>query len=133
MQRRGDSTGWKQFTLDHLSYAPIVIKPSDRVRNDARLKIDVDAPARAKSPAVRVLVINSNGSARPMETVRLNRNGVGSFGIGFSPNRIRRVVIVPGNVSTDFRQCYREITQYSCVGGVPQDENERFDLKAVVH
>jgi hypothetical protein len=133
LQRHGDSTGWKHFTLDHLSYAPMVIKPSDRVRNDARLKIDVDGPPRSTSPTVRVLVINSSGTARPVETLRLNRNGVGSLGLGFSPNHIRRVIVTPANVSTDFRKCYRALTQYSCFGGIPVDENKHFAVKAVVH
>ncbi len=132
LTRTGDSTGWRRFTLDHLSYAPVRILPGDRLRSDARLSITVDLPSRRTSPVARLLVVRDDGSTSGIRRIALNRKGDGSIRVGFSPGDVQRVVLTVGNASDVFSKCYSGLTQFSCYGGIPRDQNLRASIKAVV-
>jgi hypothetical protein len=64
--------------------------------------------------------------------VQLNRRGVGSLSVDFAPRDVRHVVLTLGNLSTDYRRCFSGSTPYSCRGGVPVHDDQRFWFKAVV-
>lgn len=132
LNRTGDSTRWRRYSLDHLSYAPVRIQPTDQLRNDARLSITVDLPARATSPVARVLVVKDSGATSGIQRINLDRKGDGSLNVGFAPNDVRRVLLTVGNASDRYRDCYSGKTQYSCFGGVPRDDDLKYWIKAVV-
>jgi hypothetical protein len=132
LSHAGDRIRWRAYTLDHLSFAPVRILPTDRLRNDARLRITVDLPSRSTAPVARVLVVRDNGTTSGIQRIRLDRRGGGALTVGFSPNNVRRVVLTLGNASDQFRNCWSGRTQYSCFGGVPEHENMEHWFKAVV-
>ncbi|MFL6181314.1 MAG: MXAN_6640 family putative metalloprotease [Actinomycetes bacterium] len=132
LDRDRDSTKWRRYSLDHLSYAPIEFRPGDRVRRGDRLHISVDAPRRGTHPEVRAMVVRRNGSVSGVRNVHLNRHGNGSIRIGFGDSHIRKVLLSMANTSTDFRRCFSHSTSYSCHGGIPRDERQRYWFKAVL-
>jgi hypothetical protein len=126
------TTRWHKYTLDHLSYAPISVRPGDRVRASDRLHISVDAPVRAKHPEVRVMVVRRGGSVGPVREVTLNKRGNGSIAADFGGATIKEVVVSLANTSTDFRRCFSRQTPYSCHGGVPVDDGGTYWFKATL-
>ena len=133
LSNNSDSTKWRGYELDHLSYAPITFRPGDRVGSNARLRITVDGPAPGAHPEVRAMVVKRGGGHGPIQRVHLNRSGRGSIGLDFAPQQVARVVLSLGNASDDFRRCYRRITPYSCHGGIPVDDGKRFWYRAAVN
>jgi len=129
---RGDSTHWRRYTLDHLSFAPVRLRAGDRVRANDRLHITVDAPGLRTHPAARVMVVRQGGGYGPVQTIHLNRRGAGSIGVGIGDADVKRVVLALGNTSTDFRRCFSRTTPYSCHGGIPLDDDLHYWFKAVV-
>jgi hypothetical protein len=132
LNRRGDSTRWRRYVLDHLAYAPITLRPGDRLRAGDQVRITVDAPAIATHPQARAMVVFRNGTYGSPRSIDLNDRGNGALTLPFGAADIKRVVVSLGNVSADFRRCYDRLTQYSCRGGVPAHEDQRFWVKAVV-
>lgn len=130
--RLGATTGWQSYTLDHMSYAPVEVRPGNSVRADARLKVLIDAPGRATSPEARVMVVRKNGSVGAIKAVKLNRKGIGSTSVPFAPGSVQHVVVALGNTSTDFRRCYSGKTRFSCGGGIPLHDDARHWFKAIV-
>ena len=130
--RAGATTGWQSYTLDHMSYAPVDVRPGGSVRAGARLKVIIDAPGRPTAPEARVMVVRKNGSVGAIKAVALNRKGNGSTSVPFAPGSVQRVVVALGNTSTDFRRCYSGTTSFSCGGGVPLHDNARHWFKAIV-
>ena len=130
--RRGASTGWQSYRLDHTSYAPVEVRPGRSVRARARLAVIIDAPGRATAPEARVMVVRKNGSVGLIKAVALDRKGSGRVSVPFAPSTVRHVVVALGNTSTDFRRCYSGRTSYSCGGGVPLHDNTKHWFKAIV-
>ena len=115
-----------------MAYAPLQLRAGDQVRNGARLQITVDGPPRGTAPTARVMVVRDDGSFGAVRRVQLNRRGDGSLSVGFASRDVRHVVLALGNVSTDYRRCFTRSSPYSCRGGVPVHDNQRFLVKAVV-
>ncbi|MEO8107624.1 MAG: MXAN_6640 family putative metalloprotease, partial [Actinomycetes bacterium] len=132
LARAGASTGWQSYTLDHMSYAPVEVRPGSSVKASSRLKVIFDAPGRATAPEARVMVVRKNGSTDASKAVQLNRKGKGSVSVPFAPGSVRRVVVAMGNTSTDFRRCYSYQTKFSCGGAIPLHDNTRHWFKAIV-
>ena len=132
LDRVGASTGWQSYTLDHMSYAPVEVRPGRSVTADSRLKVVVDAPGRATSPEARVMVVRRNGSYGAIKEVVLNRKGSGRISVPFAPGTVKHVVVALGNTSTDFRRCDSGRTDFSCGGGIPLHDNARHWFKAIV-
>ena len=130
--RVGASTGWQSYSLDHMSYAPVEVRPGGSVKESSRLKVLIDAPGRRTAPEARVMVVRKNGTSGAIQAVRLNRKGNGSVSVPFNPGSVRHVVVALGNTSTDFRRCYSNRTRYSCGGGVPLHDNAKHWFKAIV-
>ena len=130
--RVGASTRWQSYTLDHMSYAPVEVRPGRSVPADSRLKVIVDAPGRPTSPEARVMVVRKNGSYGAIKAVKLNRKGNGSVSVPFAPGTVKHVVVALGNTSTDFRRCDSGRTDFSCGGGIPLHDNARHWFKALV-
>ncbi|HEX5018442.1 MAG TPA: MXAN_6640 family putative metalloprotease [Actinomycetes bacterium] len=130
--RKHDSTKWQRYTLDHLSFAPVVMRPGRRLRDADKVRISVDAPGRVKHPEARVMVVRDNGSFGPLRSVHLNRRGNGAITVDFGNRSVRRMILALGNTSTEFRRCFSHTTRYSCKGGIPLDENQKYWFKAVI-
>ncbi len=130
--RRGASTGWQRYVLDHTSYAPIEIRPKSSVPSDARLKITINAPGRATDPEARVMVVRDNGSVRSVTAVKLDRHGDGTANVPFAPSSISHIVVSLANTSTAFHRCYSGRTGFSCGGAVPVHDDQKHWFKALV-
>jgi hypothetical protein len=133
VDRQHRSTHWQKYSLDHLSYAPIAVRPGDRVGETDRLHISVDAPGRAKHPEVRVMVVRRGGVVGAVREITLNRRGNGSIATDFNGFKTKEVVVSLANTSTDFRRCFSRLTPYSCHGGVPLDDDGPYWVKASLH
>ena len=132
LNRRGDGTRWRRYVLDHLSYAPITLRPGDRLRAGDKVRVKVDAPAIATHPQARAMVVFRNGTYGTPRSIDLNSKGNGALTLPFGSADIRRVVVALSNSSAEFRRCYERRTLYSCRGGVPVHEDQRFWVKAFV-
>jgi hypothetical protein len=130
--RRGASTGWQRYVLDHTSYAPIEIRPRSSVPSDARLKITINAPGRATAPEARVMLVRADRSVGRVMEIKLNRSGAGTANVPFGPGRTSRIVVSLANTSTAFRHCYSGKTGFSCGGAVPVHDAQKHWFKAVV-
>lgn len=130
--RVGASTGWRSYRLDHMSYAPIEVRPGRTLRAGAHLTVMIDAPRRVTAPEARVMVVRKNGAADTIRVVKLDRKGNGRVRVPFAPGTVRHVVVAMGNTSTDFRRCNSGRTSYSCNGGVPLHDNLKHWFKATV-
>ena len=91
-----------------------------------RLKVRVDAPSRATSPAATVLVHRTDGTVKKVR-VRLDRRGNGAIQVPFSAAAVSAVTVSLANVSTRFR-CGRKTT-LSCAG-VSRDDKQKFTVRA---
>lgn len=132
LRRIGTTTRWQRYTLDHLAYAPLQLRPGDQLGGGARLQITVDGPRLSTAPEARVMVVRDNGSFGAVQRVQLNRRGIGSLSVGFAPRDVRHVVLALGNASTDYRRCFSRSSPYSCRGGVPVHDDQRYRFRAVV-
>ncbi len=132
LNRRGATTGWQGYVLDHASYAPIEIRPRRSVPSSARLKITIDAPGRATAPEARAMVVRANGTVGDVIPINLNRRGAGTVNVPFAPERVGHIVLSLGNTSTAFRSCYSGKTGFSCGGAVPVHDDLKHWFKAVV-
>ncbi|HYG93105.1 MAG TPA: MXAN_6640 family putative metalloprotease [Nocardioides sp.] len=106
--------------LDHLSAHHAVLRPEDTARG-ARLRVAVDGPRAATSPAA-VLVVRRRDGDWTRERVRLDGRGDGSARVRFGPG-VRSVVVTLVNGSTRYR-C-GDVSDYAC-GGESRDDRRRF-------
>jgi hypothetical protein len=122
------SRSWKKSTrLDHLAGDSVRIRPGgDLSGGKWRLKVRVDAPSRATSPAATVLVHRTDGTVKKVR-VRLDRRGNGATQVPFSAAAVSVVTVSLVNVSTRFR-CGRKTT-LSCAG-VSRDDKQKFTVRA---
>ena len=110
--------------VDHLSHRLVRLRRGGGVRADARLRVEVDGPAAATSP-VAGLVVVKDGGAVSSRAMRLNGAGRGAATVAFGPS-VRHVVVVLGNASVRYTDCYQLATPYACNGGQPVDDDEPF-------
>jgi hypothetical protein len=129
---RGATTGWQRYVLDHTSYAPIEITPRRSTPSNARLKITVDAPARATAPEARVMMVRANGHVGFVRSIKLSRSGAGAVNVPFTRDAVDHIVVSLANTSTAFRRCYSGRTGFSCGGAVPVHDNQKHWFKAGV-
>lgn len=122
------SRSWKKSTrLDHLAGDSVRIRPgADLGGGKWRLKVRVDAPSRATSPAATVLAHRTDGTVKKVR-VRLDRRGNGATQVPFSAAAVSVVTVSLANVSTRFR-CGRKTT-LSCAG-VSRDDKQKFTVRA---
>jgi hypothetical protein len=130
--RRGASTGWQRYVLDHTSYAPIEIQPRRSTPSNARLKITINAPGRATAPEARVMLVRADRSVGRAMPIKLDRSGAGTVNVPFAPGTVDHIVVSLANTSTAFRRCYSGRTGFSCGGAVPVHDNTKHWFKAVV-
>jgi hypothetical protein len=79
------------------------------------------------------MVMHRDGSVSGVRSVHLNHHGDGTIGVNFGDASLKHVVLSLANTSTDFRRCFSHSTPYSCHGGIPRDESQRYWFKAVLH
>ena len=131
LDRDRPTTRWQRYSLDHLSYAPVDLRPGDRLQAGDRLRISIDAPARATHPEVRVMTVR-RGGAVDVESVRLDGRGDGTATVAIGRANVQRVVLSLGNTSTDLRRCFSRSTPFSCKGGIPVDDGRAYWFRATI-
>lgn len=127
---RGDDTGWLGTEIDHLASLTVTFAPADTAPPNRRLLVRVDGPARAASPAARVVVRFESGRSRVVG-VRLSRKGNGDVRVPFGKAKVASVDVALINAGTRYRDCFKKNTAYSC-RGVPRDDNRVFKVRARV-
>ena len=83
LNRRGDSTRWRRYLLDHLAYAPITLRPGDRLSAGDKVRISVDAPSIATHPQARAMVVFRDGTYGSPRSIDLNDRGNGAITLPF--------------------------------------------------
>ncbi len=114
------------FVLDHLSANYITHKPGTGVSRSAKLKVTVDGPPGASSPAASLLVLNEDGTFKAV-SISLNSSGDGSKKVAFGRGVVNQVVLVLTNASTRFR-CFRQ-SPFSCQG-LSRDDGRVFNVRS---
>ena len=110
--------------VNHLAAKTLKLKPTSLKSKKWRLKIKVDGPRKAASPAVALLVLRDNGTLQ-RRTIELSRSGDGTRNVGFDSRKVRWVSVTLANVSTRY-QCDTG-SGYACEGR-PRDQRERFEV-----
>ncbi len=115
--------------LDHLSSTSVAARPDRTLRGKRwRLRVKVNGPGRATSPAAYVTVVTKRQGLirRPLG---LTRAGVGKLVVPFAQRRVKRVYVTVANVSTRTR-CHQGTT-LACQGR-PLDDRRAFEIRLKV-
>jgi len=113
-QSKGDT-----IKLDHLTSATMRLKPTAKVRGDAKLKISVRmAPSNRGSAAVASIKLKS-GKVRVVP-IRIKATGAGLKKVPFSSGEVKYVELTLANAGTNY-SCWNG-GPYSCQG-VSKNEN----------
>ncbi len=112
--------------VKHLTAKTLKVKARSLASKKWRLRIAVDGPRRATSPAVSLLVLRDNGTLR-RRTINLDKSGDGTRKVGFDSRKVRWVSVTLANASTRY-QCDSD-SGYACEGR-PRDQRERFEVTA---
>ncbi|MEA2434287.1 MAG: hypothetical protein QOG54_1744 [Actinomycetota bacterium] len=123
MTKRTSAVGGT-FQLDHLSANYITHKPGTGVSSSAKLKVTVDGPPSASSPAATLLVLKQDNTFQVV-SIKLDRSGDGSKSVAFGRGTVSSVVLVITNASTRF-QCFRQ-SPFSCQG-LSRDDGKVFKV-----
>lgn len=110
--------------VNHMASRSYVVKPDSSMRGRWKLRVKIDGPARASSPAA-YLVVRKAGGRIERRAVALTRKGIGRTTVAFRKGRTRSVTITVANTSTRFR-CWRG-TSFSCRGAAA-DDRRRFTI-----
>jgi len=115
--------------LDHLTSAYASFRPGSGVKaRRANLLVKVDGPHRIKGTRASILLLRTDGTFR-MRAMPLDSEGKGKLWPTFGRGKIERIVLVLTNASTRFREpCYRGLTDFSCGGAIPLDEDKSFSF-----
>jgi len=115
-----------RLSVNHMAARDVVMQPDATLRGSRwRGRVVVDAPGRAKSPAVVVVIDRIQG--KPIrKQVALSRSGAGSLSFAFSHATVKRVSITLANASTRF-DCGQH-TNLSC-HGKPKDNDSNYAVK----
>ncbi|KRF30333.1 MXAN_6640 family putative metalloprotease [Nocardioides sp. Soil805] len=121
------SRSWsKRAEVDHLAGDSVRVQPgADLSGGKWRLRVRVDGPSRAASPAATVLVHKADGTVTRMR-VRLDGRGRGSTLAPFSAAKVSAVTVSFANASTRYR-CNQK-TSLACSGS-SRDDNEKFTVR----
>lgn len=112
--------------INHLASRNIGVRPGAGLGGKKwGLRITVNAPNRASSPAVHVLVRKKKG-AWGRKAIPLSKKGYGRRTVDFGGSRISGVTITLANASTRYR-CYQG-TNLSC-RGKSRDQNKKFSVQ----
>jgi hypothetical protein len=114
------------FVLDHLSANYITHKPGSGVSRTARLKVTIDGPPSASSPAASLIVLNEDATFKVFP-ISLNSSGDGSKKVAFGRGVVNQVVLVLTNAGTRFR-CFRQ-SPFSCQGA-SRDDHKSFGVRS---
>jgi hypothetical protein len=116
----------RTFRLDHLTTRYVRLRPGTNAGVDARIRVRVDGPDRARGPFARLVIERASGGLR-YRTVALDAHGDGARTVRFGRGTIASVTLVLTNASVRFR-CWHG-TRYSCQG-VPRDDDRPFAFDA---
>jgi hypothetical protein len=101
--------------VDHMASKNVAVRPARSMRNpDWRLRISVDGPSAAASPAAYLLVHRTSGAVK-RRPVTLDADGRGRVEVRFGARSVKRVTLTLANASTRF-DCWHERLVYSCQG-----------------
>lgn len=114
--------------LDHMSSRNYVVKPDRTMRGRWKLRVKINGPSRASSPAA-YLIVRKKGGGIERRAIGLTRKGFGKRIVSFNRSRTRSVIVTVANTSTRFT-CRRG-TAYSCRGAA-RDDNRRFTVATKV-
>ncbi len=115
--------------VNHLSSRSVTLRPGRALRGEGRrLRVAIDAPDAASSPAAYVVISRTDGRLQG-RVVPLDAAGRGLARIGFDPRTTRWVTVTLANASTRYR-CGRA-TLLACQG-ISRDDRRRFGLTASV-
>ncbi|QNN52277.1 hypothetical protein [Nocardioides mesophilus] len=92
-------TGTRKVWTDHLSTAPVTLRPDRTLRGTRTLRVRLDMPTTSHGFTATLLVHRRDGSTarRP---VRLSNTGAGSARVDFTRSRVASVVLLMVNAST---------------------------------
>ncbi len=124
----GGSPFTSDGSLDHLTHRFIRIGRGRGVHAGARLRVSVSGPPSGTTPSATLVVVADDGSVG-LRPIVLNRSGDGAATVGFG-SEVRRIVVVLGNGSVRYQDCYDFSGPYACNGGTPRDENQSFSMTA---
>jgi hypothetical protein len=125
------STGKQYAKLDHLTSAPVRLKPdSGLTQSDWKLRVKVDMPAKASAPVARVAVYRTDGSVST-NALRFKDTGFSSKVVDFSAASVQYVEVVLVNASRRTTCWTYPQVEFACYG-TPKDDNERFDYNASI-
>lgn len=123
------SSGVHRFSVQHLASLNARYRPAKALRAKAwHVRITINGPGRAKSPAVYV-VVHRRHKPLARKLVHLSRHGNGKVAFGFSHRQVKYLTVTMANTSTRFHRCGSG-TVYSCQG-VPNAPRTGFKVKAV--
>lgn len=126
LSARKDHAGF-ETRVNHLASASVKLRPDTTLAGKRwRLRLKVDAPKAATSPAVHLVVTRRNGSSYDRR-IDLNPTGYAMTEVAFSSRSVASVTVTLANVSTRYR-CDRK-TAFSCAGA-PRDQKLSFGLGA---
>jgi hypothetical protein len=117
-----------QAELDHLTNWYGVFRVGPGVRDDARLRLDLDLPGRAAGSEATIVVVPRNGPPR-FKAVVLNQQGDASPRVSFGRSSVRMVILVLTNASTRIADCFAQQTPYAC-SGIPVDDDAAYNYSA---
>jgi hypothetical protein len=123
------SSGAHRYGVRHMGSVNVRIRPAKELLAKAwHVRIRLDGPGRAKSPAAYVIVHRRH---RPLvrKLVHLSRRGKAHLALGFSHRTVKYLTITMANASTKFRRCGTG-TVYSCQG-LPRFPRTVFRVSAV--
>ena len=112
--------------INHLAAKTVDFKPKKLTSKKWKLRITVDAPRAATSPAVALTIKRSNGKLL-RRTVPLDKSGSGTKKVAFSSRKVRSVSVTLANASTRYNCNSR--TGFACEGR-PLDQGQRFTVDA---
>ena len=121
--------GSRAATLDHLTNAAMLIRPTGRLPRKTHARVIVNGPDRARMPAATVQLRRRNGSVRLLD-VPLDAHGDGKVRILFDPRRIASVVVTLSNASTRMATCWSDATDRFACGGQSADDGQVYAVRA---
>jgi hypothetical protein len=116
-------------TLDHLTSRYIELLPGAALKNSARLRLQLDLPARALGSDATVLAVSLRGGIVAAVRATLNGKGDGTVTVPFSRSKVAKIVLVLTNAGADY-DCNRGTT-FACEGA-PREDGLAFRYTAKV-
>ena len=123
------STGWHKTRLRHLSTRFYRFRPAG-VGSSAKLRIRVELPRPATSPAATA-VVYAKGGPKKVRPIELDGDGDGRVTVNFGRSQVWKVDLVLSNASLRFDCAPKDFPEsvYSC-GGFPKDDLRAYRFRA---